>query len=446
LTEIFKTYAECNPMDLEHGAVVLCLVEKYWNAVATATPQLWDNISFSSSFTPGHLARMLRRVQTSKPHKIDIFIDLRHPDEDHPEFNEHKAHRHRAKQSIWVRDIMVVLEGTEEHWRSIKVVSNIWVPLYGLMGHWTFTHLPSLESISMERANRMFGMRDVPFDPQGLIEPMTLFGPSASVPNLRELSMSAVHVDWDDASVCFQNLRKLEINNQTHDAGPSFEEFAEILSSSPRLEYLDVSGFCPEHHTDPRAGRAPGPGGLFVHLPALKDFIFGWKQVDRGRLFLQMFQIGGSLERLTLMDTESGLGNWADGRHWNGESQTIFEALYELGSAAPKNEEDMPSKPFISMRGVKRLEVAWTEATRFSLNPFLETLTAVEDIWLEDVDENVLESVTRVRAAVGRVTVSRPLRLDLRWTWDGEVPDFAGPFILQMKDLGAEVTVRVSEE
>jgi hypothetical protein len=63
----------------------------------------------------------------------------------------------------------------------------------------------------MERANKMFGMRDIRFGPQGLIEPMTLFGPSASVFNLRELSLSAVHVDCDDASVCFQNLRKLEL-------------------------------------------------------------------------------------------------------------------------------------------------------------------------------------------------------------------------------------------
>jgi hypothetical protein len=53
---------------------------------------------------------------------------------------------------------MAVLKGTEERWRSIKVVSSTWFPFYGPIGYGTFTHLPSPESTSIERANRMFGM------------------------------------------------------------------------------------------------------------------------------------------------------------------------------------------------------------------------------------------------------------------------------------------------
>jgi hypothetical protein len=206
------------------------------------------------------------------------------------------------------------------------------------------------------------------------------------LPKLRELSLSAVHVDWDDASdafVCHRNFRKLELKNQTYDGGQSFEEFPAILSSSPRLEYLDASGFCPEHHTgpDPPAGGAPEVP--VVHLPALKDFIFTWKDIDRDCLFLWIFQIGGLIGTSHPLGHRIRLWPWGDetgGRHWNEESQTIFEALYELGSAALRNEEDMPSGPCIAMRGVKRLKTAWTEATLFSLTPFLETLTEVEDI------------------------------------------------------------------
>ena len=155
-------------------------------------------------------------------------------------------------------------------------------------------------------------MQNIPFDPQALVGPMSLFGRNASLPSLAELSLSAVHVDWDEASVGCQNLRKLKITNQTYDVGPSFEQFAAMLSSSPRIEHLDVSGFCPEHHTGPLSLAGEAPDISIAHLPMLKEFIFGWKDPDLGCSFLQMFQIGNSLESLTLLDTESGLGHWGD--------------------------------------------------------------------------------------------------------------------------------------
>jgi hypothetical protein len=444
LVEIFKTYAESYPEVLDQRVVDLCLVGKYWKAVANSTPQLWTNLNISFPFTDDHLAGVLKRVRASKFQKIDVFIDFRDPNwaGDEPRYDEDEGF-YLTNEAIWVQEIMAVLRSTENRWKSIEVVSDTWLPIYKLMDGWTFTNLPSLESIWMERHNPIFGMRDVPFDPQPLVGPMTLFGRNALLPNLREVSLSAVHVDWNDASVGYQNLRKLEITNQTYDVGPTFEQFAAMLSSSPRLEYLDVSGFCPEGHTGP----APPAGGVpeipVVHLPALKDFIFGWKDVDLGCLFLRMFQIGGSLENFTLLDTESGFGYWEDPqtrcRGWVQESQRIFEALHELGSAAPGDKEDTPPGPFISVYGVKKLRIVWTKAIRSWLIPFLMMLPEVEDICLEDVDRGVLEDVTWAAE-------HRPLRLDLRWTWQDGIPSFAEPLILQLRSMGIEVTARVTKE
>lgn len=69
---------------------------------------------------------------------------------------------------------------------------------------------------------------------------------------LRNLSLSAVHVDWDNtlALVDCQNLRKPELSNLTYDVEPSFEQFVAMLSS-PRLEYSNVSEYCPERRTGP---------------------------------------------------------------------------------------------------------------------------------------------------------------------------------------------------
>ena len=443
LMRIFKCYAKSHPEVLDQRVVDLCLVGKYWNKIANGTPQLWTKINFTFPFTRRHRDAVLKRLRASKLQKIDVSIDFRDPSWDGEEM--------LRDENGFIKLVKSVLGGTEGRWRSVKVVSDSWLPLYELMCGWEFIHLPpSLESISMERANTIFGMRNVRFDPHGFAEPKTLFGRrGASPPKLRALSLSAVHVDWD-ALVGYQNLRKLELNNITYDVGPSFEQFAATISSLPRLEYLDVSGFCPEHHT-----ALPPPGSWdpvfpVIHLPVLKEFTFGWKEVESGWLFLQMFQIGGSLESLTLLGTESGFGTWVDDttgrRLWIHESQEIFDALFGLGSAAPMDENDRPPTPFISMRGVKRLKIAWTKAARFSLIPLLKILTELEEIWLEDVDENVLSDVSEARAAFKNQQGYRSLtRLDFRWSWQKEVPSFLAPAVRLLGSAGISLTAQGPE-
>jgi len=435
--QIFKTYAESYPEVLHRRVVDLCLVGKYWNVVANSTPQLWTKINLLFPFPDQHFAAALKRVRASRLQKIDVFIDFRDPDWDGSEADYHDEETYVPGGHAWIVGIMAVLRGTEGRWKSIEAVSNTWVPLYELMHDWTFTHLPSLESISMIRTNNWFGMWDAVFSPRRLMEYNPLFGQNASLPRLRDVSLSAVHVDWNDASVCYQNLRKLEITNQTHDVGPSFEEFAAMLSSSPQLESLNVCGFCPEWHTAP----APPGGGMpkltVVHLPALKEFIFGWKDVRLGCTFLRTFQIGDSLETLVLLDTESGFGYHQDpqtgDRGWKQESQRIFEVLCELGSAVPRDKDDTPSGPFISVRRVKRLRISWTKTARSSLVPFLATFTELDEFWLEDVDENVKDDVMGWLGS----TEHRPTGvLGFLWKWRQNLPGFSVPLAYRFSTAG----------
>ena len=179
--------------------------------------------------------------------------------------------------------------------------------------------------------------------------------------------------------------------------------------------------------------------------------LFRSKNVDSGYDFLQMFQIGNSLESLTLIDTESSPNCWKNSRtgvrHWVQDSEGIFEALYHLGSEVPRNEDDMPPSPFISMCGVKRLRIISTRAAQSSLIDLLKTLTELEEIWLEDVDVNVLKDVTSVQVENSGATGCQPLRrLDLRWTWEKGVPSFAEPSILQLKSAGIQATVQAAED
>lgn len=450
--QIFKTYAESYPEVLDQRVVDLCLVGKHWNAVANSTPQLWTKINLSSPFPhifpfPDHqFAAVLKRVRASRLQKIDVSIDFRDPDWDGSETDYHDEDPYIPGEHAWVIGIMVMLEGTEGRWRSIKVVSNTWVPLYEFMHDWRrFTHLPSLESISMQRDDSRLGLQGVSFSPRQLMEKKTLFGQNALLPKLRDVSLYAVHVDWN---VC-QNLRKLEITNQTHDVGPSFEEFATMLSSSPRLECLSVYGFCPEHHTVPALPAGGIPQLPVVHLPVLKEFVFGWKDVNLGCTFLRMFQIGDSLETLALLDTESGFDYQPDpqtgGRGWKQESQEIFEVLCELGSAVPRDKDDTPSGPFISVRRLKRLRIYWTKAARSSLVPFLATCTELEGFSSEDIDENMTEDVMvwfslRDRHRPGLVELS------FWWRWYEEGPAFVASLFSRLKSEGDVMLTRGAEQ
>lgn len=446
LSEIFKVYAASNPQLLDQRVVDLRLVGRFWNTIANDTPQLWTKINLSFPFADDHRAVASERIRASRTEKIDVSIDFRDPNWNGEEHPHDGIGSRAANKSIWVNNVTTVLLGTETRWRSIVVKSDTWLPLFKLMEAWNCTNLPSLESISMERANTEFGMHRVRFSPQMFVGPMTLFGQRALLPRLRDLSLSAVHVDWDDLCVGFRNLRKLELKNQTNDVGPSFEQFAAMLSSSPQLEHLDIFGFCPEHHTRPAFPVGGDPEAPVVHLPALKVLIFGWKNVDLGCTFLEMFQIGSSLESLTLLDTESGLGDWRDprGRCWHQSSEEIFEVLNVLGKAAPKDEDELPPVPFISMCGVKRLEIIWTKTTPEALVRFLRMLTELKHVRLEDVDRSVLESVSRIWGS--RVTTNRWLRrVDLEWKWQKGIPSFAGGPILDLNNVGIEVSVQTEE-
>lgn len=442
---IFEDYVESYPEVRDQRVVDLCLVCKYWNNVANDTPRLWTKINLSFPFDNDLLDAMRKRIHASRSQEIDVSIDFRNPDPnwegEEPDYDGDGVYG-PTSESIWAREIRDLLVGTEKRWRSIKVVSSTWLPFYELTKDWKFTHLPSLESVSMKRDNDMFGMEGVPYDPQTPDGPTILFDGRGTLPKLRDLSLSAIPVDWNGGLNGCQNLRKIKINNLPRDVAPSFEQFANFLSLSPRLEYLDVSGYCPWGHSLPPPPGAWDPPIPIVRLPMLKEFVFSWKVPENSCSFLEMFQIGNSLETLTLKDTESGSSHCREPQGWPQSSEVIFNTLHELGSRDLLDEDDdtIPG-PFISMRGVKRLKIMWTKADRASLIPFLTTLTEVEDILLEDVDEGVLEDVTSVQIERSRAMMGRPLRIDLRWMWQDEVPVFAEQCIQQLEAAGIETTV-----
>jgi hypothetical protein len=108
------------------------------------------------------------------------------------------------------------------------------------------------------------------------------------MPKLREVSISAIRVEWAlAAAISFKNLRKLEIGNWSSRNSPSIEQFSALSAASPKLEILDVSG-CEPGWDDDDSVQAQLP---LVHLPKLKRFRFGWTFINSACIFLKVLQI-----------------------------------------------------------------------------------------------------------------------------------------------------------
>ena len=384
LGEIFKCYAESYPEVLNERIVDLCLVSQYWKTIAEATPQLWTRINLFSPLSDSKITVAMNRIRASKLQGIDVSIKLKNTNWS----GQKSDHIEYGTVITQIRKVRTALEGTEKRWRSVKVVSDTWVHLFTLLETWKrFKDLPFLEYASMERLDTIPSRRETP----PTVHLMSLFGQGALVPKLRELELSAVRLQWD-TSVGFQNLRKLQMDRATNDVKPTFQQFATMLSTSPRLEHLNILGFYPE---DPTEVDLPIP---VVHLPELKDFAFGWGDANLSPKFLEMFQIGNSLERLTLVDYGSilDLREVPGTRVWVQNSNRVFQVLSVLSDSAPADGETLPPHPFISMRGVKKLSIARTQVGVIEMVLLLGGMTNLENIELTIVDKDIIRAVEMV--------------------------------------------------
>ena len=440
IMEIFKFAVLSSEGARSRGVKALCLVDKHWNDIANATPDLWTKITLAYPFRRGQLSAAQKWLRASEPKIVDVEIDFCdptwhdfRPELSHPFFDP-------APLGEVVAAATSRLHGSEHRWRSISIKSNIEEPIYQFLGAWVIPSLPALESIDLKMPSEMLGgdhLRTTPRQPDGF--PVLFGGNGTLVPKLREVSICGVHLNWPSATaIAFRNLRKLEMKNQSYVHGPTIQQFSALIAASPGLENLDVSGYCPA--VDPT--QTPPP---LVRLPALKNLVFAWARVEPACQFLMMLQISETLETLSLVDTEVGLGIRPMGnetpeliaREYLGP-RWIFELLAILGSKEHKDND--PSGPRISMCGLKSLSLSWTCIHRDVLYKLLENAPAIEEIRLTDVCEGVTKAIMDL---VESRSLPSLRRVYLRWVWrGGSGSGKAHLFIERLQNAGVEVIFR----
>jgi len=392
IIEFFKFAVLSSEEARSHGAKTLCLVDKYWNDLANETSDLWTKVTLAYPLNADQLSAVQKWLEASKPKAIDVEIDFCDPVWNGPDL---EAEGGRPKEDhAKFKGMIAALSDSEHRWRSISIKSDIWHPTNELLRACEIQNLPLLESISLETVDDGVGEEPRPFLSQESVDVPTLFGSTGTLmPKLRGISLSDVPVNWTSAVISLQNLCKLEIKDLHHRTGPTFEQFAALLAASPRLEVLDVIGYFPNPDHASTQSRTP-----ILRLPALKHFVFGWTDVRPARNFLARFDIPPTLETLSLIDVESGRDNcWRpdpEPFQYIDDSSSVFEHLACLGSRDLKNAD--PSKPWISMLGLKSLSVSWVMAVSDlpMVIMFLQKAIMIEEIHLTGVDQGVLDAVS----------------------------------------------------
>jgi hypothetical protein len=333
--------------------------------------------------------------------------------------------------------MIAVLRGSEYRWRSISIKSDIWVPVNTFLRALVIPSLPLLESISIERHNQVIEGGYVPSD----LPPTQFFGNGTLVPKVRELCLSAVCVDWTSIAVSFQNLRKLEITNQLSDDGPTFGQFVALITASPKLETLDISGYCPELSTQTQTS--------LVCFPALKHLVFGSLDVNRVCHFLEMFHISETLETLSLIGMKVRIsipqGEVVRMRTAVADLTQIFDYIARSWDSRPEDPENRDrSSPWLSVARLKSLSVSWAAFDPHAFSALLEKAPMIEEIHLTVVDQGVLEAIATLVKARGLLSLKR-LFIQRMGAGEHESPG-ARLAIDLLRGHGLQVTVESSPE
>ncbi|KIY61899.1 hypothetical protein CYLTODRAFT_324511, partial [Cylindrobasidium torrendii FP15055 ss-10] len=165
-----------------------------WREIAIGTVNFWTTLYITNPDRQHHLIEQSLARSGRRP--IDIYLDFVQ-DYDFWDFEE-KNERSLGHpiQEEQIEGVLALLTPHAHRWQSISVACEIWNPIYAFLGGTQNVGLPALKSLSIVR-------KDDPnadsvsahFEPS-YGAPLPLFGGRA-LPSLRNVSLVAVHVDWE---------------------------------------------------------------------------------------------------------------------------------------------------------------------------------------------------------------------------------------------------------
>lgn len=280
------------PLDLSH-------VCRRWRMLALATSKLWTFLVLTFPITRSDLARFVHFLSRSKDSPLDIFLDFRDEewdldDDDHEE--EHDFGEEDMKR------ILRIITPHITRWRTIEMLTDTWEPIYCFLREIQGApDLKKLLSVRLTRCNAYFVRKGEWFYPQSKKKALPLFA-GTTLPSLKTLSLSGVHVDWETLNTQVNALEELELKYHSEEVMPSTSEFRSLMTSVPNLRLLTIQGWGArlDQGTWIKQQRS-------ISLPNVTHFTFGYVDTEYAMEFLSLFVLP-ALQHLGLEDLEGPLG------------------------------------------------------------------------------------------------------------------------------------------
>ncbi|KAF9468599.1 hypothetical protein BDZ94DRAFT_1183403 [Collybia nuda] len=276
--------------------VLVSHVCRHWREIALESPALWTILNFSEG-APFEKSRVW--LERSKGLPLDILIDCTIPEgsDDHPDpidfddagpgaegigsqpprpagshgqryDEEHKDCEH-PPPFFSLEDLSTILDLITPHvahWRSLEVTASLYEYMHILLTR--LAHCPAAPLLQVLELHHYEETEDYDtFQPTALNTAFLIFNGIA--PNLSEVSLWGVHLDWERSLSFLSGLRDLELAYHARDVRPSFATFSKLLAASPNLRTLTLCLSGPADHIDGENEWTIEP----LEVPSLKDLV-----------------------------------------------------------------------------------------------------------------------------------------------------------------------------
>lgn len=174
---------------------------------------------------------------------MDASLDIRTRQEVIALWPESAEYYEKMLSTSELRDFLDVIMPQVDRWKSFQAEVSFFSYMYLILSRLSVAPgAPVLETLQLHHYDCSDEEEEAymtSFHPQVLRAPFVLFG-GAELPNLRQVALWGVHVDWDNSLALLAGRKELELSNHPQDVRPSYATFKHILETSPDLETLTL--------------------------------------------------------------------------------------------------------------------------------------------------------------------------------------------------------------